>query len=355
MKKFKYFPLVKTRDAELRCMMNLNLEVIDNILPIYELTKSRISKKSPDGDIHKRMQKLMEIQGGRPFILDLNTSEKYMNAQIENLISNDFGFYEWRFFIDSYDKDNNIIPMIHLYEDEDMVFEDVKKFVSLMSLSKKFLAVRIPSNLSAYDLDCYFEPIASAIGNGCKIFIIVDGEYLDRKNPNSFNALLSGFVTTISHIKKFSDIIEDIVMTTTSFPSSPAEAGRGDDAGEFEILEERLYRDVNNLMGGDVRYGDYSSINIEQLEIKGGTFVPRIDVAVADKFIYKRYRRDDGSYTLCAKNILADYRYKNLATWADKEINLAANGNPTGISPAYWISVRMCYYITSRLILRNQV
>ncbi|EPK9976499.1 beta family protein, partial [Escherichia coli] len=55
MKKFNYFPIMKTRDAELKAMSKLSSGVFDHILPIYELTKSRKAKIAPDGDIHRRM------------------------------------------------------------------------------------------------------------------------------------------------------------------------------------------------------------------------------------------------------------------------------------------------------------
>lgn len=86
--------------------------------------------------------------------------------------------------------------------------------------------------------------------------------------------------------------------------------------------------------------------------MKGGSFVPRIDIASNNMFIYKRYRRDDGSYPKCAIKMKEDERYLPIGTWADKEIELASQGKPTGISPSFWIAVRMNYYITSRVYLR---
>lgn len=106
----------------------------------------------------------------------------------------------------------------------------------------------------------------------------------------------------------------------------------------------------------DVKYGDYASINTEQIEMKGGTFVPRIDIASQDghRFFYKRFRRNDGSYPRCARAVIDDGRYIDLKSWADGEISLASEDEPSGISPSYWISVRMNYYIATRYNLRTQ-
>ncbi|MEV9761673.1 hypothetical protein AB0T36_20465, partial [Escherichia coli] len=102
MKKFNYFPIMKTRDAELKAMSKLSSGVFDHILPIYELTKSRKAKIAPDGDIHRRMLTIKDIQGERPFILDLTSNEKYINDQIRQLVDEKDGYYEWRYFINLY-------------------------------------------------------------------------------------------------------------------------------------------------------------------------------------------------------------------------------------------------------------
>ncbi|WP_404854110.1 beta family protein, partial [Escherichia coli] len=101
---------MKTRDAELKAMSKLSSGVFDHILPIYELTKSRKAKIAPDGDIHRRMLTIKDIQGERPFILDLTSNEKYINDQIRQLVDEKDGYYEWRYFINLYNH-LNIIPM----------------------------------------------------------------------------------------------------------------------------------------------------------------------------------------------------------------------------------------------------
>ncbi|HDZ9215193.1 TPA: beta family protein, partial [Vibrio cholerae] len=123
MSEYKYFPIIKTRDAELKCFQNLDKIILDQILPIYELTKSRKTTKTPDGDINRRMGQIKDIQGGNPFILDLCTDDKYINPQIEQLIDEYQGFQDWQYFLSIY-KDLNIIPMVHLYEDANLTFEE---------------------------------------------------------------------------------------------------------------------------------------------------------------------------------------------------------------------------------------
>ncbi|MNV81140.1 hypothetical protein D3C71_1747860 [compost metagenome] len=83
--------------------------------------------------------------------------------------------------------------------------------------------------------------------------------------------------------------------------------------------------------------------------MRGGTFVPRIDFCDDGTFYYYRYRRDKGSYVKCAKKVIADVRFSNDFTWGDEEIRSASAGSPSGISPSFWISVRVNNYIHRRV------
>ena len=71
------------------------------------------------------------------------------------------------------------------------------------------------------------------------------------------------------------------------------------------------------------------------------------------KFFYYRYRRDDGSYPLCAQRIIKDERYKKINSvdvWGDKEILYASKKNPRGKSPSHWIAVRSNLYMTKQYL-----
>jgi len=354
MSNFKYFPIIKTRDAELRCFKNLSKDVLKELLPIYELTKSRKTKVAPDGDIHRRMLQIKEIQQGNPYILDLSTNPKYINPQIEQLFDEYNGFIEWQYFLNLY-KDQNIIPMVHLVDDVN-TFNEVGKFVHQMSQIKEHLAVRIPHDLEPEELKSYIKPIVDNLQNGCTLIVLLDACYVRELAEANMDGLVQDFSASTQASLDLGEDIEDVVMLCTSFPSSTVKEAKGEKAdfdGIFRSYEEEIYQKIKRNHSS-IKYGDYASINTEQIEMKGGTFVPRIDIALDDGFIYKRYRRDDGSYPRCAKQMKLDPRYnQNMGSWANKEIELASQDSPTGISPSYWISVRMEYYIRTRLALRS--
>lgn len=351
MSHYIYFPVIKTRDAELRAFSHLEEKLMEQILPIYELTKSRKTKITPDGDIHRRMQKIESIQGKMPFVLDLTTDDKYINPQIETLLDETAGFSNWQFFLNNYGH-LNIIPMIHLYESEDNQLYEVARFVSEMSQRYKMLAVRLPYDLDSDDIEKYITEIASNLLEDSKLIVFLDADYIRKKAIANFDELAETFINSASDVYRHGgDNIDECVILSTSFPSSPAKEGGEDAEGDFEIYEESLYQKVKEDI--DVKYGDYASINTEQIEMKGGTFVPRVDIAQDSSFFYKRYRRDKGSYPLCARKALTDHRYKTLDSWTQSELKLAADNKPSGISPSFWISIRMVYYINSRVDLRS--
>lgn len=351
MNEFIYFPVIKTRDSELRCFAHIDDIDFSKILPIYELTKSRKTQMAPDGDIYRRMKQIADIQKGRPFILDLSTDERYSNPQIEQLLSEHNGFKEWQYFLFDLHSELNIIPMVHLYEDDNGEFSDVEDFVKNASAKARFLAVRLPYDLSDKEVQHYLKPIASNLNEGCKIFVIFDAEFIRNKNTSD---VIDTFLEACTGTECFGDKVESVVMLCTSFPSNVAQTGGEDISGKFRIYEEEIYQGVSEEF--PIKYGDYASINTEQIEMKGGTFVPRIDIASLDGkyFTYKRYRRNNGGYVKAAEHTVSDTNsYKPLDVWADKEIAAAAANNPSGISPAFWISIRMNYYIKSRILLRE--
>jgi hypothetical protein len=351
-----YLVAIKTRDAELRCFKNLDISLKGNLLPLYELTKSRKTTKTPDGDINRRMKQIAEIQSNEPFILDLCTDEKYVNPQIENLLNPRNGFLDWQYFLFENYRALNIIPMVHIFEDDEGVVPEVTEFVKKACEHKDLIAVRLPFDLDESDYQKHVSSITNSLLNGTKLIIILDAGYIRDLALNDIESLSGSFIEACGSLSRFSASIQDIYMLSTSFPSSPATAGKEDAEGQFQYFDEDLFKRIRQEY--PIKYGDYGSINTQQIEMKGGTFVPRIDIPIFEdnqyQFIYKRFRRDDGSYIRCAIQMLSDNRYQSLQSWPDDEIELAAAGNPTGISPSYWISIRMNYYIHSKLSLHEQ-
>lgn len=140
------------------------------------------------------------------------------------------------------------------------------------------LALRLPHDLDNYSI--FVKPIADSLQDDSKFYVILDAGQVEGATDKEEEY----FLNACSDLEMFNDKIEDIIIACTSFPSSPIKYGH-DDQGEIPILEEKIFKKISENY--QVKYGDYASINIEQIEMKGGTFVPRIDISLEDKFIYK--------------------------------------------------------------------
>ncbi|WP_339538732.1 beta family protein [Pseudomonas sp. RA_15y_Pfl2_54] len=346
---FVYFPVLKTKDAELKAITSIDKNTREKTLPIYEITKSRITKKNSLGDIAKRLDQIRTIQNGLPFILDVSTDPKQINEQIENILSPEEGYRFWREWLETHN-DLLIVPVIHINFDDDEDLSEAKKFVISVARNHPKMALRLPTDLSEEEYRKILSTIIPALGES-KLFILLDDGCI--RSPVKDSSIFSVAQNYQSAFDKLINLytpntwLEKIVCIAGSFPQLVKKEGKGDESGNFDIYEHGLYLHLKDNRPR-MQFGDYASINISQIEMRGGTFVPRIDFCTDDKFFYYRKRRESGSYTWCAKQVIADANFANNYTWGDNEIFSAALGTPSGISPSFWISVRACNYMTRR-------
>jgi hypothetical protein len=263
------------------------------------------------------------------------------------------GYEHWRALLDAYSADLQIIPAIHLDQEDDL-FGETTAFIKAMAKKFQHMALRLPSGL---DEDTYIE-IFSAISphlTSCTLLIIIDsGCIRDEINKGSLDEALDNIyesLSMVSNLSKGEEWVEKIVCISGSFPLIPSKEG-GDAYGEFHIYEHSVFEELSPELP-EVGFGDYASISPVQTDVKGGGFVPRIDISTIDTFFYHRYRRDKGGYIKCANEVISDPNYVNINCWGDEEIVLAAHKTPSGISPSFWISVRANRYMTQRASIQR--
>jgi len=339
-----YVPFIKTTDAELRGYEHLDDDVKDQILPLFELTRSRKSKNNPIGEIQRRLDSCMEMVGNRQFILDLTTHESLSNPEIENLLSDNNDFENWCEFIANIGN-SNLIPVVHALAEGDGS--------EITKQAEKLLKV---SNSVAFRIDAFDQRVFEYVNkfpDKNKLILLLDAEFLRVGNaPREAGSIMQ----TIQGIASFKEL-EACVLAASSFPASVVETGYGKDAyGCFDIEEVILNRQVSSTLPSyPVVYGDYASIHPIRYEMKGGSWVPRVDVPLEDKLYYHRYRREEGGYERAAIMAFEDQKYSDMSSWGDQQIQAAAEGNPPGLSPAFWISARLNMHITRQVCDCNGV
>lgn len=334
-----YSPIIRTIDAEIRGVEHLGDDVKDFLLPVFELTRSRPLKNYPEGDIHKRMMQLEEFFGDRPFILDLTSVEDLINDQIEDLLDETDNFREWRNFLDRY-AHLNIYPAVHFYEDD---FDQLSQMSRMLAEGHDGIAIRLLIETEPNTLRNYLNVLEEARVLD-KLHLVIDAQYIYETN---FEGVKDRTRQLLEVVAEFD--VANVIVASSSFPKSVMDrAGAEDDRGSLNILELPFYSSLVREFSEDINlcYGDYGGAHPIKKSIPGGGWVPRIDVVTAENFNYTRIRRDDGGFKEAARRMVTSNLFDAPECWGKEEIRTAAEDEPNGKSPAYWISVRINQHIT---------
>lgn len=334
-----YTPVVSTRDAEFRGFSELNKRVLDSICPIIELTRSRRSKNNPIGDIHKCLDRGLEVCNQRRFVLDISGMESQSNSQLSDLLDPSDGFVNWTSFL-SNNLQRNAVPILHLQDD----FEIDNFTTQAQAVLQNFdvLALRFPTSYRFIEES--LQAIMPLLKRNQKLMVFLDCGYV--REDTKFGAL-SKLKEMLQIVSAFSP--EYCAPLSSSFPISVVAPGYGEDAqGIFPLTEVEISEEIKKVgssLGVRVIHGDYSTIHPEEFKGTVTNWVPRVDMPLERTLFYHRIRRGDGGYSVCASRVLSDPRYMPLKCWGVDQIGLAAAGSPKGKSPAFWISVRVNIHI----------
>jgi hypothetical protein len=347
MKNIKYIPIIKTGDAEIRGVENLSDNVKDSITPIFELTRSRISKKYPEGDVYHRLNRLKDAFGNRRFILDLTGEPNLSNRQIEDLQDNRNGYKKWIGFLISNKEDfPEMIPTIQISDvgvnSIEDYYERIRKQAKEMDTYFDSVVYRIPLGYEDFGGD--LKVVCEAIP-GKKIICVIDAGFITQEKAKIYSEKAKSVVNKLNEFN-----VQKVALSATSFPRNPTEFGE-----EFNLEEVLFFASVRDKT--PLIYGDYATINpLRNLQAGGNGWVPRIDMPTEDIIFYHRSRKVGSyadAYVRVAKLVCNDQRYKEAkkiigGCWGIEQIELAAEGDPQGLSPSFWISVRMNIHMTLR-------
>lgn len=360
MKSVLYAPIIKASAAEMRAIENLTDSCKDAITPVFELTRSRKSKNAQQGDIYRRLDHLNEIYGNRRFILDLTSDRNLINEQIRKLQDNNNGYENWVKFISLLKDDyNDLVPAIQINDlgvkNEAELYEKVQRQVRQFDNRLELVVYRLPLEYEYYESD--LRHISNSISHS-KVFCIIDAGFISQ-GKSSIYAAKARDVTKV--VKKYN--IDNIAISATSFPRNPIQYGN-DENGEWNLEECLFYEEMEkDKPKAKYIYSDYATIYPIRSDQAGGNgWVPRIDMPTEKTLYYYRSRRRDNeltyfnAYVRVARKVVSDQKFKITKKmikncWGIEQIELAAEGTPGGLSPSFWISVRMNIHISLRNML----
>lgn len=358
----KYVPIVKTGEAEIKAMSNIDDNVKNFILPVFELTRGRKSQKEDEGKIAKRIQFLKDNYKDFPFILDLTGIDDLSNSEIEQLHSSENSYSNWVNFCRTQKNNFGIFyPVVQIEEEEQygLYIEKLNQQVIELCNDFEYIVFRSQDIIEARDLITDIKTIldrdtSKNINLKDRIIYILDYKYINNSEHNVETA--KTFINILTAIG-----IKNIVLSSTSFPANVSEHINGTDYISFKIKELDFYknvlREVNNK-NINLIYSDYASINpIRNDNVFARGWIPRIDVPSIDKQIHclRKKRAENTTYAdtyvivareVAQKKYFKDLITQNIISWGLNTIVNAANGNVEGSAPRFWISVRMNIYLT---------
>jgi len=329
---FNYYPKLTSKPAEIKGLLHLPDLVKNKILPTFVLGKWMSSQ-----DVVKPYEAFIKAFGNnRNFILDITDKTDRQSDGSKELDNPEGDFKAWRAYVESLE--SSVIPAVQA-SPQATLRNVVRQAIKLESF---FGALAF--NIDIFDSSTIDKQLAalSALDEPSNSIIQLDYGYITQ---SSFTGIRSRVIEVINDVRRIDPTLE-IVVTGSSFPRSAAEYG--DSQGAIPILERELFLQI----GGDnvAIYGDHASIHPKAPTPGIMRFVPRVDYATPDNWIYRR-RKAEGdnksAYIECAKSIIESEEWDDgLNVWGANEIRRVANGDTDKmLSPQNWIAVRVNLHI----------
>lgn len=331
---YSYFPALRTRQAELTALKQLDDERKTRIVPVLTLGQWRGSS-----ELNKAAQKAVDALGGRPFFMDLSTDNRKVEAQWAQLRDSAEAFKAWRSFATEYD---NAIPVVQIPAGTRQ--RDVLQQANAIESSYGTVAFRIQD----FDLQTPLVVSAlSAMDDPANAIVFIDCQYIRV----SMDAFVKATISTINTLRsEFPSLL--IVVLSTSFPRSTISyADATKQRGVISILDRNLYEQIG---GRDVAlYGDHGSVHsvVYDDSPTGFKWSPRIDYPTyTDWHFQRRARPIEAGYIDAAKAIQADFACSPTSEiWGERMIAQAAAGSPYGKVPNSWIAVRVNIHLSRQI------
>ena len=201
MLEYFYCPILKTRQSEVDAYDMLDPSVKDSILPIIEMTGAlgytypknykieELRHTHRNGDIYKKINKILDLVQERRFILDITDDESLMYDGLKEdggLLDPSNGYEKWISFLNKDDKFKKlVIPTIQF---DTNYKEDLIKQIQSLNNSFDYLAIKLPAFISSsnmYSSDIVFndsiQRIISWISQlikAQKLILIIDFGYI---------------------------------------------------------------------------------------------------------------------------------------------------------------------------------
>lgn len=320
---YNYYPSLRTRLWEIRGYKQLDSDSKNLLVPTFVLSKLGAKAEAP-----AIMEALLRDFDDRPLILDLETHAAYACDNCPGFLDAADDFRAWREFVANYE---NVVPTALIPQGA-----PIRNIVrQVVALQRDHERVVVRSRSPSADL-ATLTSVLSAVESVDGLMIVLDFGYV-RSRVSACSVEAAQVINALRTI----DPATRVVVMGSSYPKSAA--AYGDTGAHLDIEERQLHL----ALGGDAVtiYGDHGSIHPEPFEPSQARFVPRIDYALPDEWIFRRARADRGGFIECARQIVAlpdwDAVFADQC-WGAGKIREVAGGVMDGMgSPGPWVAARV--------------
>lgn len=331
---YNYFPTLRTRQAEIKGLEQLDDSRKDRIIPLFTLGRW---PKAPD--FERSAEKAATAMNGRPYFLDLTLDGRHLPDHHTELSDPDGHFENWRRFVK---KSPQAIPVAQI--GRNVRVRDVAQQARAIEANTGKVAFRICD----FDTDTRMVISAlNALDDIANAIVFIDCKYI----RNALTAYSTATVATINQLRtEFPELF--ISVLATSFPLSTLDfADSSKQHGTIDILERELHARIGgSAVAG---YGDHASIHsVVYDDVPIMKWSPRIDLPRELDWYFERRSGTQTveGYIACARAIVeADPNIGTQQIWGEDMILDAAAGNPHAKAPAPWISARVNIHLARQI------
>lgn len=333
-----YFPSLKTNQSELRALANLGASAHEGLVPIFELTRSRKTSREPEGSAERRVEQLLDIYQRPNFIFDLTTEDDFISPDMELLFDESNGYQNWTTFVGRFIPSTAIPALQYIEGGSRQNF--VNQAERLLG-AYPGVALRVP--ISDPEAAQIVDMLAGSVGLD-RVAVVGTLGFLSQEGILAPQQRCERFVQTVLSNR----VPGKLLFAGSSFPKAVGLPPYGSDMnGTFSAYEFSLF---NQLMSShrnwNLAHSDYASVHPLRYPTRGGSWVPRVDIPLADEFAYERRRRNVGGYFAAAQEATRKYGTYLPDCWGSDQVRLASSGTVPGGNPSFWISVRINIWLT---------
>lgn len=318
--KVGYVPTLCIRPAEMRALEELPEADKDRLFPFIML-----SPWVGSNELISSINRIEKAYGSRSFILALDryyrADQADRNAQ-KDYLSIQRGEDDYGLYFSFLENIEQAIPCAFLNGDN---VSSLKKQIDRNLKLNRGCVVSLDKARSKIT-DGFFKLLASFSPDDVAVHI--DGGWSRNHLTESlfYINLVSGI---FQHAPRFA-----VILSCSSFPKG---FGTYDGVRVIDIGSRQLFSEVSQRFNNEIMiYGDWASTKPRSYDEGGSTPHPRIDYALADKWIIAKHwekdAKDNWNYDLAASNLIGSQHWSDeISVWGEMRIQQTAQGLPFAI------------------------